>query len=102
MLLGLITSTNKVEFPVCVDPNASINLSKVYTRRTCDEAVIFQSCFLDLLPRHTSIMAGKEFSPFDERAARYVHLSPQEESVPRLPEETLRTHLTAQQIYGGC
>ena len=47
-------------------------------------------------------MAGKEFSPFDERAARYVHLSPQEGSVPRLPEETLRTHLTAQQIYGGC
>ena len=42
-----------------------------------DEAVIVQSCFLEVLHRQTNIMTSKGFNPFDECAARYVYLSPQ-------------------------
>ena len=34
---------------------------------------------LDVFPRHTNIMAGKEFNIFFECTARGVHHSPQEE-----------------------
>ena len=36
---------NTVEFPVCVDPNSKIFLSKAYTRKASYEAIILQSCF---------------------------------------------------------
>ena len=54
-------------------------IKKVYTRRTNDEAVVLQSCFLDVLPRHTNIMPEKGFNLFDKCATRCVNLSLQEE-----------------------
>ena len=54
---------------VSVVPNSSITVSKVYSRKTSDKAVIQQSCFLDVLSSHTNIMTGK-WSYFDEYAAR--------------------------------
>ena len=48
--------------------------SKVYTRKTNDEAVC-----LAVLPMNTSVMTDKGFNLFDEFAARCVHLLPQEE-----------------------
>ena len=61
-----------------------------------DKPVVLQSCFLDLLPRHTSIMTDKGFSLFDECAARCVHLSLRKTSTPPLPEGTVKcTHPAA-------
>ena len=53
--------------------------SKVYTRRTNDEAIGLPVLFFPVLPRHTSIMTDKGFNLFYECAARCVHLFPQEE-----------------------
>ena len=44
-----------------------------------DKAVILQSCFLDVLPRHTNITADKVFDLLDECAARCAHLFSKEE-----------------------
>ena len=38
-----------------------------------------QSCFFFVLPRHTNIVTDKGSNFFDECAARYLHLFPQEE-----------------------
>ena len=59
MPLGLIISTDTIEFLVFVVLNSSVTLSKVETRRTSDKAVILQSCFLNVLPKHADIMAGR-------------------------------------------
>ena len=62
-----------------IGSNSSIPLSKVYTWRTNGEVAVLQSCFLDVLPRHTNIITDKGFNLFNECAARCVNLSPQEE-----------------------
>ena len=54
-------------------------LSKIYTRRTGDKAIILQSCFLDVSLRETNMVADKGLNLFDECAARYIHQSPQKE-----------------------
>ena len=45
----------------------------------CGEEVILQSCFLDVLPRHTNMMADKAFNLFDECTARGADLILQKE-----------------------
>ena len=49
---------NTGEFLLYIVPNSRITLSKIYTRRTSDKAVILQSCFLDVLTRHISKYIG--------------------------------------------
>ena len=63
---------------VCIKPHKwiwyeHVQLSKVYTRRTSEEAVCLTVLFFDLLPRHTNIMAHKGFNLFDQCAE--VHSS---------------------------
>ena len=41
--------------------------------------LLLQSCFFNVLPRHTNIMTNKGFNLFDKCVARCVHLLPQEE-----------------------
>ena len=50
-----------------------------HTSRTSVEVVIFQPYFLDILRRHTTLMAGKRFNLIDACASRCLYLSPQEE-----------------------
>ena len=83
MLLGLwhhldFRHHNRVEFLVSVFPSSAIALSKVYIRGTSNKAIILQSCFLDVLFRHSNIVAGKGSNLFNECDDRCVHLSPQE------------------------
>ena len=55
-----------------------------------------------VLPRHTNIMTDKGFHPFDECAAKCVHLLSRMRSAPP-PEGTVKyTHLAAYQIHRGC
>ena len=49
---------NTVEFLVFVVPSLTTILSKVYSRRTI-KTIFLQSCFLDVLSRHSKIMADK-------------------------------------------
>ena len=65
----------------CLCYSRFINSLKSITRRTRDEVVILQSCFLDVFPKHSDINVDKGFSLFDGCAARRVHLFPQEEVV---------------------
>ena len=44
-----------------------------------DEVVILQYCFIDVLLRHTNIMADKELNISYECATRYVYLYSLEE-----------------------
>ena len=69
MILGLITSTITLL-------NSLFILSKVYTRRTSDKAIILKSSFLDVL---LGIVIDKGLNLFDECATRCVNLFPQEE-----------------------
>ena len=71
-------------------------LSKVYTKRTNDEAIGLAVLFFYVLLRHTNIMTDKGFNLFDECAARCVHLSHRRKSAPVLSEGTVKcTHLAA-------
>ena len=54
-------------------------LSKVYTRRTNDEAICLAVWLFYVLSRHANIMTDKGFNLFYECAARCVHLFQQEE-----------------------
>ena len=65
-------------FDKIIDELDTITPSKVYTKRTNDEAVALQPCFLNMLRRHTDILTDKGFSLFDEYAARCGQLSRQE------------------------
>ena len=60
------------EFVVCVVPNSSIALSKLYTKGTSDEAVLLQFHSLDVLLMHTNIMSGKGCNHFWEGAPAYI------------------------------
>ena len=70
---------NTFDFFVCVFHNSTITLSKVYTRRTSDKAIILVSCLFDGLPKHSNIIVDKGLNLSDECTARCVYLSPQEE-----------------------
>ena len=75
---------NLVEFLVCVIPKFSISLSRVYTRRTNDEVVNLQSCFLDELPRPTDIMVDKGLNMMNLLPDLYI-CPPQEEQCTSFP-----------------
>ena len=67
---------------------------------TMKKQFVLQSCFLYVLPRHTSIMTDKWFNLFDECASRYADLvyifSLRKKSAPLLPEEIVKcTHMAA-------
>ena len=47
---------NIMEFLICIFPNSTITLSKVYISRTSDKVIILKSCFLDALPKHNNAM----------------------------------------------
>ena len=81
---------NTVEFFVCVFPNSTIILSKVYNRGTNNKVITLQSYFLDAWLRHSNIVANKGLNHFNECAARCVHLSPRRKSAPLLPKGTLK------------
>ena len=65
--------------------------------------VILQSCFSDVLPRHSNIMADKRLNLLDECAARSLIGPVRKKSASLFPEGTVKcTHLAAQPIYRGC
>ena len=77
---GTITQNhNTVEVFICIFCISAITLSKVYTRRTIDKAIILQSCILAVLPRHRSIIAHKGLNLFGGSAAKCLYMFPQEE-----------------------
>ena len=39
-------------------------LSKVYTKRTSNKAIILLSCLLDVLPKHSNTIVDKDFRSF--------------------------------------
>ena len=77
--------------------------SKVYTRRTYDEAVILQSCFLDVLTRNTNLMTDKGFN-FLMNVLPDVYIFPlRRKSASLFSEGTVKcTNLAAYQIRRGC
>ena len=65
---------NTLTFLVCVAPNSAITfISKTYTARISEKAITLKSGFFDIIPRYSSIMAGKGFNIADDRAARCIH-----------------------------
>ena len=60
--------------------------------------------FLELLLRHSNIIADKGFNLFGECAARRAHLPPQKKRASFLFKGTVNrtTHLAAWQTHRGC
>ena len=71
---------NTVKFLVSVFPNSAI----IYTRRTSGKAIIVQDCFLDVLLKHSNMVADKVLNLFDD-----MYICPiRRKSAPLLPEGT--------------
>ena len=63
-----------MKYLVCVAPNSGITfVSKAFTGRISDKKLTLKSGFLDMLPKHCSIMADKGFNLNDECAARSLY-----------------------------
>ena len=67
---------NTVDFFAFFLRNTTITISVVDIWKTSDKAIILQSCILDVLPKHSNIMAGKGLIFFYECTTRCVYLSP--------------------------
>ena len=81
---------NTVDFFAFFLRNTTITIPVVDIWKTSDKAIILQSCILDVLPKHSNIMAGKGLI-FLMNALPGVYIClPRKKSAPLFPKGTVK------------